>query len=355
MPNQSVWRGTRVLVTGHTGFKGGWLSLWLKSLGADVHGLSLAPEGPRSFFEAIGLGNEITSHIVDIRDAQNLSEVVQDISPQIVFHLAAQSLVRTSYKEPLETFETNVMGTANLLEALRSVPDLRAAICVTTDKVYKNREWHWPYREDDPLGGKDAYSASKAAAEHIVYAYKKSFFSANPIPVLTARGGNVIGGGDWAEDRLIPDLYRTIGSNTVLKIRAPDSVRPWQHVLVLCHGYLCLAQQAMHSRIADSGAWNFGPEQRECVTVRTLLNMFAEVGANFDVTLDEGTNPAESKLLMLESSRARAALNWRPALDLTGAVKLTHQWYQAALDGDDLLDLTMRQIREYEHVARLDD
>lgn len=346
-----IWRGRRVLITGHTGFKGGWLSLWLARLGAEVHGIALPPDTMPNLHDLARIGNSVKSRILDIRDADPLADAVAEIQPEIVFHLAAQPLVRLSYDEPLSTFATNVMGTANVLDACRCVTGLRAVVVVTTDKVYENREWPWPYRESDALGGKDPYSASKAAAELAVLAWRQSFFAQADIPVVTARGGNVIGGGDWATDRLIPDVFRSLADGMPLNIRSPKSVRPWQHVLTLCHGYLDLAEAAMAGSISGEGAWNFGPEPTDCVSVSDLLALFASAGMGPEIRYSASEGKPESRMLTLDSAQARSALGWRPALNLHEAVQWTAGWYKAALSRQDLQAATLAQIDAYQ--ARL--
>lgn len=343
----ATWGNKRVLVTGHTGFKGGWLSLWLDLMGAEVHGIALAPDTDPSLHAVADVDARISGRLLDLRDAEAVAQAIAVIRPQVVFHLAAQPSVRRSYVKPVDTFATNVMGTAHLLDACRAVPELEAVICVTTDKIYDNREWVWPYRETDPLGGKDPYSASKAAVEILVGAYRNSFYSPRNIAVLTARGGNVIGGGDWSEDRLVPDLVRAVERGKPLEIRAPDSVRPWQHVLVLCHGYLALAERALAGTLPDQGAWNFGPSEADCVPVRQLLKDFEIAGYPHEIQITQADEKHESRMLSLDSSLARAELGWRPALDLQEAVAWTTQWYAQAAQGLSMQAATLDQIATY--------
>lgn len=342
-----IWNKKRVLVTGYTGFKGGWLSLWLDQMGAEVHGIALAPDTDRSLHTAANIGSCVNGRLVDLRDADAVEHAVAEIQPQIVFHLAAQPLVRQSYDQPVVTFATNVMGTVNLLESCRAIPELEAIICVTTDKVYHNHEWVWPYRETDSLGGKDPYSASKAAVEILVGAYRNSFYKPLDIPLVTARGGNVIGGGDWAIDRLVPDLIRAAVHEKPMEIRSPESVRPWQHVLVLCHGYLILGEKAILRTLPDEGAWNFGPLEDDCVSVRELLNAFEVAGLPHAARINPNEEKPESRFLSLDSSLARTALNWRPALHLKEAVEWTADWYKQAEKGDSMQAMTLSQIRQY--------
>ncbi len=347
MVTAEFWRGRRVLITGHTGFKGGWLSLWLARLGAEVYGISLRPDTMPNLHDLARVGDSVESRTLDVRDADLLADEVAKIQPEIVFHLAAQPLVRLSYDEPLSTFATNVMGTANVLEACRRVPVLRAIVVVTTDKVYENREWPWPYRESDALGGKDPYSASKAAAELAVLAWRRGFFAQAGIPLVTARGGNVIGGGDWATDRLVPDIFRSLADGMPLSIRSPKSVRPWQHVLTLCHGYLDLAEAAIAGSISGEGAWNFGPESVDCVSVSDLLALFESAGIRPEIHYSASDGKPESRTLALDSTHARSSLKWRPALKLHEAVQWTASWYRSALSGQDMQAETLAQIDTY--------
>lgn len=342
-----LWYNKRVLVTGHTGFKGGWLSLWLKKMGADVHGIALSPNTQPSFYELTKIEDQIAGRLIDLKDYEAIKNAVLDIRPQVVFHLAAQPLVRKSYDEPITTFSTNVMGTAHLLEACRAISELEAVICITTDKVYDNREWVWSYRENDNLGGKDPYSASKACVEHLVNAYRSSFYNSLKVPIVTARGGNVIGGGDWGEERLVPDLVRAVGLNAPLEVRSPNSIRPWQHVLVLCHGYLALAEGALSEKLQDQSAWNFGPLESDFVSVNKLLSIFKEVGYTHEVYRNSIEEKPESKILSLDSSLARAKLEWQPELSLNEAVAWTAQWYQKAQKGASMRDYTISQIETY--------
>lgn len=323
-----VYSGKRVLITGHTGFKGSWLALWLKELGATVTGLALEPEAAPSHWEALGLG--IDSHIVDIRDCPAVQRVFDAAQPEIVFHLAAQSLVRRSYRNPLDTWSANVMGTACLLEACRNTPAVRAVVVVTTDKVYDNQEWPWGYRENDRLGGHDPYSASKAASELVADSYRKSFFSAASTPLLaTARAGNVIGGGDWSEDRLIPDLVRAVNRSVNLEIRSPNATRPWQHVLDCLSGYLQLGQGLLQGNPDLATAWNFGPAASDNRTVAQILAMLTEHWPEVRWSLAANADLHEASQLYLDSAKAKQVLRWRPVWGLEGAVAATAAWYRA--------------------------
>ena len=330
---QDFYRGKKVLVTGHTGFKGGWLTAWLKSLGADVVGLALPPDTAPNLFDSICLGCGMVSVLGDIRDASVVSSIFRQHSPEIVFHNAAQPLVRRSYRHPVETYATNVMGTVHLLEAIRQTASVRAAVVVTSDKVYENREWFWGYREEDALGGRDPYSSSKACAELVTSAYRQSFFAAgNGASVASARAGNVIGGGDWSEDRLVPDIVRGIASDQPIIIRQPDSVRPWQHVLEPVRGYLMLARQLWEDR-DFAEAWNFGPQDQDAISVGDLAkHMIAKWGKGELKIQPEKNAPHEAQLLRLNTTKARTRLGWRPVLDIDQALSWTADWYRKFYD-----------------------
>lgn len=346
----SFWIGRRVLVTGHTGFKGGWLALWLQRLGAEVTGLALGPDTqPNLFALAKVTSGIVASHTIDIRNAQAVRDVVQSARPEVVFHLAAQSLVRRSYVQPLDTFSTNLMGTAHVLDALRDAPDAQVAIVVTTDKVYANREWHWPYREDDTLGGHDPYSASKAACELMVESYRKSFFDAKGVRVATARAGNVIGGGDWSPDRVLPDAVRAWQDGQALDVRRPNAVRPWQHVLEPLSAYLTLAQALWHGQ-APAGAYNFGPALHDAVSVRQVVCLAQRAWGNgAEVYWGDGSSgPHEAGLLALEVTKARSVLGVTPRWDLNGAVGRTMSWYKKQIDGSNARELCLADIAAFE-------
>jgi CDP-glucose 4,6-dehydratase len=351
MVTHEFWRGQRVLVTGHTGFKGGWLATWLGALGAHVTGVGLAPDTTPSFFERCGLAGRLTSRLADVRDPGALADALAAARPRVVFHLAAQSLVRRSYREPVATFATNVLGTAHLLEAARHAPSVEAVVVVTSDKCYEPRAGGPAFREGDPLGGHDPYSASKAGAELVATAYRRSFSAAGRPRVATARAGNVIGGGDWAEDRLLPDAMRAVGRGEPVRVRHPAAVRPWQHVLEPLGGYLMLAERLCAGDDA-AGAWNFGPREEDAVPVAALVELalgFCD-GARWEAAPEPGA-PHEAPALRLDAGRARARLGWRPALTLKEAVELTVAWYQAAAEGrapDALHALSVEQIRHYE-------
>lgn len=326
-----AYRGRRVLVTGHTGFKGSWLCLWLTSLGAEVCGLSLDPPTEPNHWDLLGV--PVSDHRVDVRDEAAVREVIGTERPEIVFHLAAQPLVRRSYLEPVGTWATNVMGTAHVLESIRYAPEVRAAVVVTTDKCYQNRDWPWPYRERDRLGGHDPYSASKAGAELLVASYRNAFLKESAAPLLaTARGGNVIGGGDWSEDRLIPDLVRAIAAGQRLAIRSPMSTRPWQHVLDCLSGYLVLGQRLLEGDAEVANAWNFGPDGSGNRTVEQVLKELARTLSPVEWEVIEGPQPHEEKNLHLDSTKANANLGWRPVWEFQSAVERTAIWYQEWID-----------------------
>lgn len=325
----NFYRGKKVLVTGHTGFKGGWLTSWLKALGAKVVGFALPPDTEPNLFTAARVGEGMTSLFGDIRDLQAVSSVFQKQDPEIVIHNAAQPLVRRSYREPVETYATNVMGTVHVLEAARHTASVRAVVVVTSDKCYDNREWVWGYREADPVGGHDPYSSSKGAAELVTAGYRKSFFSKNgSAGVATARAGNVIGGGDWSEDRLVPDIVRGISSGKPVVIRRPQSIRPWQHVLEPLRGYLLLAKRLCEDR--DYGeAWNFGPRDEDAIPVAELVQRMVSLWGEGEVKIEPEPDAVhEAQHLRLSCDKARTQLGWRPALVLDEALDWTVEWYR---------------------------
>lgn len=346
------WRGRRVLVTGHTGFKGSWLSLWLHALGADVTGFALSPPSEPSLFAEARIGELITHHEGDVRDLTSVRAVVEASRPEVIFHLAAQPLVRLSYREPVETYATNVMGTVHLLEAARGAPDVRAIVCVTSDKCYENREWVWPYRENDPMGGHDPYSSSKGCAELVAAAYRSSFFAHGPA-LATVRAGNVIGGGDWATDRLVPDLIRAFEAGASPLIRSPDSVRPWQHVLEALGGYLKIAERLLAGEREFADAWNFGPSDEDARPVSWIVERLrAAWGEGAAAIADTGPRQHEAGLLRLDSSKARAALGWQPMLRLEQALDWIAEWHKAVGGGEDARAITLKQIADYQARGR---
>jgi CDP-glucose 4,6-dehydratase len=346
-PSRTFWGGKRVLLTGHTGFKGGWLALMLHRLGAHVTGIGLAPDTVPNLYELAGVAATCDSQFCDIRDRERFSRLVRDARPEVVLHLAAQPLVRASYREPVETFDTNVMGTVHLLEALRDLADCRVAVMVTTDKVYENREWHWPYREVDALGGHDPYSASKAASEIAIASYRSAFLSGQGLALASARAGNVIGGGDWSDDRLLPDAIRAWQAGAALAIRNPTSIRPWQHVLEPLAGYLVLAQ-SLWSEPELAGPWNFGPDASENASVREVIEMARSAWGEADVAYGASTGPHEAGRLTLETAKARELLNVRPRWGLQESVTRTVTWYRRLIEGTSARALCEEDIVAWE-------
>jgi CDP-glucose 4,6-dehydratase len=349
----SFWHGRRVLVTGHTGFKGSWLSLWLEELGAIVCGVALIPPTDPSLFDEARVAQGIRSEIADILNLERLKSIVREFRPEVVFHLAAQALVRDSYDDPVGTYATNVIGTVNLLESARGCDSIRAIVVVTSDKCYKNEEWVWPYRESDQLGGYDPYSNSKACAELVVSSYRNSFFppaqyKQHGVALASARAGNVIGGGDWAKDRLIPDIMRAFAAKETVKIRRPDAVRPWQHVLEPLSGYLSLAEKLFTGGVEFGSEWNFGPENTDAQTVRWIVERLAEEwGEDGRWRVDTNESPHEAQTLKLDWSKAANALDWRPILPLATALRLTAEWYRRRSLNEDPRALTLEQLRFY--------
>ena len=346
-----IYRGKRVLVTGHTGFKGSWLSLWLKQLGAEVVGMSLAPETQPNHWNLLGLESSVLHHELDIRQAAEVVSVFSETHPEMVFHLAAQPLVRHSYRDPLETWSTNVMGTANVLEACRQTRSVRAILAVTTDKCYENQEWAWGYRETDRLGGHDPYSASKAGSELVAASYRRAFFHTDGAPLLaTARAGNVIGGGDWSEDRLIPDLVRAIAAQQSLEIRSPNATRPWQHVLESLSGYLLLGQKLIEGDDNFGGAWNFGPERSGN---RQVADVLSRLQTHWPEMLWHQTavpQPHEANLLYLESAKAHAQLGWQSVWNLDTTLEKTADWYRVFQNSH--ATISTQQLAEYVEAAQ---
>ncbi len=351
--NAEFWRGKRVLLTGHTGFKGSWLSLWLQSMGARVVGFALAPPTKPSLFEVAGVEKGMTSIIGDIRDLAHLRQVFAEHQPEIVIHMAAQPLVRYSYIEPVETYSTNVMGVVNLLEAVRSTPSVKAVVNVTTDKCYENREWTWGYRENEAMGGYDPYSSSKGCAELVTAAYRNSYFhpekyQEHGVAIATARAGNVIGGGDWAEDRLIPDIMRAITAGRAVNIRNPHAIRPWQHVLEPLSGYLLLAQKLYADGAAFAEGWNFGPNDEDAKPVQWIVERLTQSwGEGASWVVDGGEHPHEAHYLKLDCSKAKGQLNWHPRWHLDEALVKIVDWHQAWRDEKDMREMTLRQISAY--------
>jgi CDP-glucose 4,6-dehydratase len=351
------WQGRRVFLTGHTGFKGGWLALWLAARGAKVRGYALDPSTEPNLFMLASVADVVDDDRGDIQDYPKLEASLTDFEPEVIFHLAAQPLLRRSYADPLGTYGTNMMGTVNLLEAVRKSPGVRAVVCVTTDKCYQNREWAWPYRETDPLGGHDPYSSSKACAEIVAAAFRDSYFplsrvSEHRVAIATARAGNVIGGGDWSEDRLIPDLVRGFHAGQPVLIRRPHAIRPWQHVLEPLQGYITLAEQLLAGKAEAATAFNFGPGEDDAWPVERIANRLVKMwGPGASWVRDEASGVHEAHYLKLDSSKARAELEWRPRLNLDTALEWTMQWYRQWQAGADMAAETRAQIAQYEKLS----
>ena len=349
----NIYKGRKVLITGHTGFKGSWLCLLLNKLGADVYGYALEPPTNPSLFVEAKIGELITSVIGDIRDYNLLLQTLKEIQPEIIIHMAAQPLVMESYRNPRETYEINVMGTVNLFDAARQVECVKAILNVTTDKCYENKEWHWGYRENEPMGGYDPYSNSKGCSELVTSSFRSSFFnpkeySTHGVAVASARAGNVIGGGDWADDRLIPDFIRSISKGEKVKIRSPYAIRPWQHVLEPLTGYLTLCEKLVTSGSFFAQAWNFGPDYKDAKNVEWITNTICDLwceGAQFEV--DTNPQPHEANYLKLDCSKAKAELGWIPKWDIETTLKSIVDWNKSFIAGDDIRTVTENQIDQY--------
>ena len=354
MPNSLFWKGRNVFVTGYTGFKGSWLSLWLGSLDANVTGYALDPPTQPNLFEQAGVGGSIRSINADIRDFSRLKAALEESEPEVVIHMAAQSVVRRGYEDPIETYSSNVMGTVHLLEAVRQVGRHCVVVNVTSDKCYENREWVWGYREDEPMGGRDPYSNSKGCAELVTAAYRESFFSPashkkHQVALASARAGNVIGGGDWTRDQLIPDLMRAFLAGEPCLIRNPSAIRPWQFVLEPLRGYLMLAERLAENPEQFSSSWNFGPTDGDAKPVSCIADRLAHSwGGKASWIRESASHPHESHLLKLDISKARACLNWHPVLPLSEALEWIVEWYRAFQAGADLRNITRAQIERYQ-------
>ncbi len=352
--NISFWQGKRVFLTGHTGFKGSWMSLWLQNLGVEVTGFALHPPTNPSLFQVAGIAQGMDSVVGDIRDGTALIRAMHKAMPDIVIHMAAQPLVRRSYIDPVETYSTNVMGTVNLLEAVRKTASVRAVVNVTSDKCYENKEWVWGYRENEPMGGFDPYSSSKGCAELVTSAYRNSFFNSakyeeHKVALATARAGNVIGGGDWAEDRIIPDILRAIQQSQSVNIRNPQATRPWQHVLEPLSGYLTLAEKLHADGASYSDAFNFGPSEEDAKPVQWIVE---ELTRNWSQAaswhLDSGNHPHEAHYLKLDCAKARAVLNWTPRWNLAQTLQAIIDWHKAHQSGQDMRAVCLQQITNFE-------
>jgi CDP-glucose 4,6-dehydratase len=348
LPAPAFWRSKRVLLTGHTGFKGGWLSLWLQKLGADVHGLALTPPTEPSLFNVAKVADGMSDFRGDVREYETVLAHMQSVQPDIVLHMAAQPLVRRSYQQPIETFSTNVMGTVHVLEAARHCGSVKAIVNITTDKCYENHEWVWGYRENEPMGGHDPYSSSKACSELVSTAYRQSFLKDSQIAMATARAGNVIGGGDWASERLVPDILRSMQNNQSVAIRNPHAVRPWQHVLEPLSGYLVLAERLFQQGEVVAGAWNFGPQEEDARPVQWIVERLCQAwGESAGWHSQEGLHPHEAHYLKLDISKARQRLNWKPRWSIDTALQLTSEWHRAWLSGQDMQSVCLQQISQY--------
>lgn len=346
--NPAFWTGKRVLVTGHTGFKGSWLSLWLQSMGAELRGVALTPPTTPAMFDVACVAEGMDHQIADIRDYERISSLVAEFKPEILIHMAAQPLVRLSYQQPIETYATNVMGTVHVLEAARNAGSVRAIVNVTTDKCYENKEWVWGYREDEPMGGHDPYSNSKGCAELVSSAYRKSFLKAEGVALATARAGNVIGGGDWAQDRLVPDILRALVKQQPVQIRNPDAIRPWQHVLEPLSGYLLLAECLYENGQDYSEAWNFGPRDEDARPVQWIVKQLCEYwGHGAAWATQSGEHPHEAGYLKLDISKSEARLQWLPNWSLQTALARISEWHQAWLSGANMREICLQQISQY--------
>ena len=359
--NRDFWKDKRVLITGHTGIKGSWLSIWLQSMGAHVIGYALSPPSKPSMFEVTGIGRGIISIEGDIRDLSNLQRVYEEHQPEIIIHMAAQALVRESYSTPVETYDTNVMGTVKVLEAARHVDSVRVIVSITSDKCYENREWHWGYRENEAMGGHDPYSSSKGCSELVAAAYRRSFFSSSsdegkkhPIYLATVRAGNVICGGDWAKDRLVPDLMRAFLEKRKVVIRYPNAIRPWQHVLEPLAGYLMLAERLWEQGAVFEGGWNFGADDTDARPVSWIVEQLTSLcDGRLQWEISSGSHPHEATYLKLDCSKSKNLLGWTPSLNLSTALQWVVQWYQAYDKGEDMLQVTRVDINKYESLLKI--
>ena len=352
------WRGRRVFITGHTGFKGSWLCLWLQELGAKVTGYALPPSTQPNMFDLCQVAHGMNSVIGDIRDLPHLQRTMTEARPEVVFHLAAQPLVRASYEEPVDTFHINVLGAVHLLEAVRQTKGIQSLVVITSDKCYENREWFWSYREKSTLGGDDPYSSSKACAELVFSAYRQSFFNKDRYPehnlaLATVRAGNVIGGGDWSKDRLVPDILQSLMANRPVEIRNPHAIRPWQHVLEPLHGYLTVAEHLYEDGLPFCGNWNFGPFETSEKTVSWVVNhLYNCWGTDMKWHHDTRRHPHENTYLKLDSSKARTLLGWVPQLDLETTLEWIVEWTQMFQDSVDMRGITLKQIRRFANIVQ---
>jgi CDP-glucose 4,6-dehydratase len=350
---EAALRSERVFVTGHTGFTGGWLVSWLKCIGCNIAGLALEPVTAPNLFAAANIADGIASTIGDIRDLTTIRSAIERHRPSVIIHLAAQPLVSKSFADPIETFATNALGTAHVLEAARLTPDVRAVVCITTDKVYRDQDWVWGYREQDPLGGKDPYSASKACAEFVAASYRATLAErGNGVLIANARGGNIVGGGDWSADRIVPDFVRAVTMRRPITLRSPGAVRPWQHVMALVHGYLVLAARLLSGDRSAADNWNFGPTDDAARTVQDLVERLSASWTRPDITYAPGSFP-ETRFLHLDSTKARSLLHWMPPLSFTDTIELTAGWYRDfTANPAEAAQITVRQIEHYRNALR---
>ncbi len=350
---KGIFQDRKVLITGHTGFKGSWITFWLHHLGANIIGYSLEPPTSPSLFEDLSLEQKITHVTADVADEQKLKEVFDEYQPEIVFHMAAQPLVRYSYQEPVETYRTNVMGTVNLFEAVRNTPSVKVVVNITSDKCYENKEIDYAYKEDDPMGGFDPYSSSKGCAELVTAAYRQSFFKSSKVGLASVRAGNVVGGGDWALDRIIPDCIKALNNDQMIEIRNPQAVRPWQHVLEPLSGYLWLASRMWQDSHIFDGGWNFGPNDSNNITVEKVVDLVVKFwGSGSWGSSTSDSQPHEAKLLKLDYTKAKELLGWMPVLDTQTTFKTTIEWYKAYSQKEDIELLTINDINNYVEQAK---
>ncbi len=349
MVNKNFWNNKKVFLTGHTGFKGSWLAIWLKSMGVNLKGYSLAPENKINLFDRASVEKKMISEIGDIRDYDKIYNSINDFKPEILIHMAAQPIVRKSYEDPIDTYSTNVMGTINVLESARACPTLKSIVIVTSDKCYENRESQHPYNEDEPMGGYDPYSSSKGCCELLINSYKRSFFNnIDSSALASARAGNVIGGGDWSEDRLIPDILKSFEKNESVIIRNPNAVRPWQHVLDCLSGYLTLAEKLYIDKEKFSGAWNFGPHIDDCKPVKWILEKMISVwDKNTEWVLDSKNNPHEAKTLILDINKSKNLLKWKPKWNLEKSITMIIEWHKNTLKDNNINQICLSQINDY--------
>ena len=349
MINKNFWNNKKVFLTGHTGFKGSWLAMWLKSMGVNLKGYSLSPEDKINLFEKASIENNMISEIGDIRDYNRLYNSIIDFKPEILIHMAAQPIVRKSYEDTIDTYSTNVMGTINILESARACPSLKSIVIVTSDKCYENKETQNPYKENEPMGGHDPYSSSKGCCELLINSYRRSFFNDNNSSGLASvRAGNVVGGGDWSKDRLIPDILKSFKKNESVIIRNPSAIRPWQHVLDCLSGYLILTEKLYFNNEKFSGAWNFGPNINDCKPVEWIVEKMISVsGKNIDWVLDKKSNPHEANTLILDNNKSKKFLKWKPKWNIEESITKIIEWHKKNLNDENINEMCLSQINDY--------